>query len=108
VPSTEADWDGSTGIATATGSTPPPCTGAWGGAPPLVPAKPGPAGLYVGPVETTAGVGRDVGDAWGTGDLIGVTAAARPGTAAGTADGAVGTMNVLPHDLQRAVWPAAA
>ena len=79
-------------------------------------AEPGPEGLYAGPVETPAGgcrelpsggTGRDAGEIWGTADLIGVTGLGRPGTAVGTATGAVGTMKVLPHDLQRAVCPAA-
>jgi hypothetical protein len=85
-------------------------------APPPGIAEAGPAGRYADPAEITAGVGREplsggagraAGDAWGTDGLIGVTDGGRPCAAVETADGAVGTMNVLPHDLQRVVWPAA-
>jgi hypothetical protein len=35
--------------------------------------------------------------------VVGVAGAGWPGDAAGTVVGAAGTMNVLPHDLQRVV-----
>jgi hypothetical protein len=53
-------------------------------------------------------MGREAGEACGTVGVTGVTGTGRLCGATGAAKGAVCTMNVLPHDLQRAVWPAAA